>query len=802
MSETLPLSREQLRHLQEMFLGHETKTGEYRERHFKYLGLVDRVRLWSDDELRQPDAQRELWESCALGSIGPGQYVNTSAAYEDEQVIEALVSLRQRTWPEQAEARAQAMQRAYDEILALVHPRLSKRRPAAKLYRVFATLLPEDFHRCFSWLSRQHVSRLVLGRTGDGVQNPVLVRHRLRQVLGDEEALPQHVERSFFCWWLHEYYEDLRAGESIGTEATGLVVRDTARDNDLELPLVLSSFTRQRKGIGPVSGYVDTLRAIVRSCEGGANQDDVNMALREEHGLGHLQAPSVRGLMSTARALGLVEQRDGLWFSTDAGEETLDTDPPDILVERMIERIFGMAQLLRIIEDGETLPRAELFQKLRAQYSGWQTDFTPSALLAWASHLGLVEQDDRQVVCLTDYGSGWAKRLPEVLPGAPSEQEGSGERSGAIADEFVAGKGAFELLVESRATSSWEPPSFSDIWDAFREDGALRRFVFEERDILELHLAWHPPADGAQDRPRKRFVILSGLSGTGKTAILTHYARIYCRLAGIDRPDDHCTMVAVSPDWRDPSGLLGYVNALTPDPTYLREPTLVHLLAANANPRLPYFLILDEMNLAHPEHYFAPFLSAMETGGRLDLHAHDPSLLGIPSAIPWPRNLFIGGTVNMDETTHAFSDKVLDRAFTIEFWNVDLGRFFEARREHDVRDIAAIDAVYGFFVELNDALFKVRRHVGYRSVGEAIDFVRAAAREGQVRDETALWHFMDQAVHAKVLPRLRGHDSDDLRAALQATRKVCEQHSLSRCTSKLDHMLARLVETGVTRFFA
>jgi 5-methylcytosine-specific restriction protein B len=71
--------------------------------------------------------------------------------------------------------------------------------------------------------------------------------------------------------------------------------------------------------------------------------------------------------------------------------------------------------------------------------------------------------------------------------------------------------------------------------------------------------------------------------------------------------------VPVSPDWRDPSGLIGYFNALHADPTYQAEPALRLICGRIATP-LPYFLILDEMNLARIEHYFAPFLSAMETG--------------------------------------------------------------------------------------------------------------------------------------------------------------------------------------------
>jgi 5-methylcytosine-specific restriction protein B len=87
-------------------------------------------------------------------------------------------------------------------------------------------------------------------------------------------------------------------------------------------------------------------------------------------------------------------------------------------------------------------------------------------------------------------------------------------------------------------------------------------------------------------------------------------------------------------------------------------------------------------------------------------------------------------------------------------------------------------------------------------VGEAIDFVRSGARAGLAPDAQTLWSLVDRAVHAKVLPRLRGHDHDDLRKALDSARQACEQRGLSRCVDKLARMLAQLTETGVTRFFS
>lgn len=196
-------------------------------------------------------------------------------------------------------------------------------------------------------------------------------------------------------------------------------------------------------------------------------------------------------------------------------------------------------------------------------------------------------------------------------------------------------------------------------------------------------------------------------------ALLNHYARITCDLLGID-PADHRALVAVRPDWRDPSGLLGYLNALHADPSFQVEPALRLVMQAHQDPGSPYFLILDEMNLARVERYFAPFLSAMESEeGYLDLHAEADPIGEVPPKIPWPTNLFIGGTVNMDESTHAFSDKVLDRAFTMELWTADLAAFFAKQDERDL-------ALEKLLLDLYTILEPVRRHFAYRSASEVL----------------------------------------------------------------------------------
>ena len=160
----------------------------------------------------------------------------------------------------------------------------------------------------------------------------------------------------------------------------------------------------------------------------------------------------------------------------------------------------------------------------------------------------------------------------------------------------------------------------------------------------------------------KPFVILTGLSGSGKTKLAQAYVQWICQEKSQYR------IIPVGADWTNREPLLGYPNALKPEEYVKPDSGVIDLiLQANLNPELPHFLILDEMNLSHVERYFADFLSVMESNEEIPLYAEGTVDNDVPSKLKVPANLFIIGTVNIDETTNMFSPKVLDRANTIEF---------------------------------------------------------------------------------------------------------------------------------------
>ncbi len=132
---------------------------------------------------------------------------------------------------------------------------------------------------------------------------------------------------------------------------------------------------------------------------------------------------------------------------------------------------------------------------------------------------------------------------------------------------------------------------------------------------------------------------------------------------------NNCALVPVGANWTDKRHLLGFYNVITRQ--YQNSPGLDLILEANKeeNRQYPFFLILDEMNLSHVERYFADFLSVMESGKCIYLHNSSAveDNQEIPKELFLPPNLYVIGTVNVDETTYMFSPKVLDRANVIEF---------------------------------------------------------------------------------------------------------------------------------------
>lgn len=268
----------------------------------------------------------------------------------------------------------------------------------------------------------------------------------------------------------------------------------------------------------------------------------------------------------------------------------------------------------------------------------------------------------------------------------------------------------------------------------------------------------------------KPFVILSGLAGSGKTQLALAFARVMC-----ENIDQQMCVVPVGADWTNREPLLGYPNALDAEKYVRPESGVLDLLIeANKeeNQNKPFFLILDEMNLSYVERYFADFLSAMESHQAIKLWKKDSACKDdTPESILLPQNLFIIGTINVDETTYMFSPKVLDRANVIEFTvsEDEMSKFLEASPDVDIKlcEGLAADMAADFVniastkkemsSEANDVLNeffknlkKANAEFGYRTATEIGRFI-SLALESMSEDEA-----VDAALVQKLLPKLHG----------------------------------------------
>jgi 5-methylcytosine-specific restriction protein B len=289
---------------------------------------------------------------------------------------------------------------------------------------------------------------------------------------------------------------------------------------------------------------------------------------------------------------------------------------------------------------------------------------------------------------------------------------------------------------------------------------------------------------------RKHFVILTGLSGTGKTGLFIRYAQAVHGITDTGQSDPLLFLCPVRPDWTDPAGLTGYYDVISN--RYIVPPFLEAVLLATAYRESPVFVCLDEMNLARVEYYFSDVLSAMESGLPLQLHSSAVSIEGstggeIPSSLALPPNLYITGTVNIDETTHPFSDKVLDRAVVIDMSRVDLEGFFNflINRHPDLQGAVADSSV--LLTRVNKILSPHGLGFGYRVTEEFVRYYKFAVQTSVQGRNDIFDHLMLQ----KVLVRLRGTEKQremlrDLGRILSSFPKSIAV--IERLTAELDEL--------------
>ena len=375
----------------------------------------------------------------------------------------------------------------------------------------------------------------------------------------------------------------------------------------------------------------------------------------------------------------------------------------------------------------------------------------------------------------------------------------------------------------------------------------------------------------------KPFLLLAGISGTGKSRIVKEMAFACCPdVAGLRNdpvsPGNYL-LVEVKPNWHDSTELLGYESTIKKG--YVLTPFVKFLYKAMKHPDVPFFVCLDEMNLAPVEQYFAEYLSILESrkqqadgtiltepliGAEVfrkypELCAEmngtavrrenvkntymttDPAVEYVATEREYenlceeglriPQNVVVIGTVNMDETTHQFSRKVIDRAMTIEMNEVKFDGFFESSSELTYPDrvlpkeyflpchttagkaLESVpdDAEYikanvpAMLAQLNEALADTPFKIAYRVQNELVLYF-AALRQEEAHKATGtaelLATAMDQILMMKVLPRIEG-DDELLEKPLERLAVYAEGYP--KASAKIKEMQERLGRSHFTSFW-
>lgn len=424
--------------------------------------------------------------------------------------------------------------------------------------------------------------------------------------------------------------------------------------------------------------------------------------------------------------------------------------------------------------------------------------------------------------------------------------------------DIVKGKGVYSA--DNLENLKWKAPMFSTSLDLVVRH--LPGQVDNQKtpvSLSEINQTYRPYITAIKSKP---FLLLAGISGTGKSRIVRELARACW---DVDSPEytahkpKNYEMVQVKPNWHDSSELIGYVSRINGE-QYVVGPFLRFMVKAILDPNTPYFLCLDEMNLAPVEQYFAEFLSVIESrkqeNGKV---VTDPIVDYEPTEayknlidqlfdddeiraeylkeeggkrLSIPQNLIVVGTVNMDETTFSFSRKVLDRAMTIEMNEVDLAGGLDQKHEIigklNFDDLVGTNAegvdVYSdnqevcdkaiiYLQKINEVLEGTPFKVAYRTRNEFLLYVvnnlpyRKDEDSDELDEEEVVARALDEIISMKVLSRIEGDDQkvkEELLARLEqvVTDMLPETlHEKSVSLAKLKEMKERC-KTGFTSFWS
>jgi len=719
-------------------------------------GFLKDVREADLETRRTAAFQQKLWEENWVSGVGMGT-VDISTALDDPAFRDWLAEESMKPVPEDADARLAFFQQLYDQLAKRLRG-YAGRVAWVKIFRVLAALYPRYFSTITDRSMALECHRAWFGkrRKVSAVARQLQLMERLDELLDpcadDEQAL---AERMTVPWFVYE--------AKVQSSRDDAVAETMNSEGNVELKPLPA--LQRRKGFTGIKGGLGALSSALAFVVEGVTREELLDFLRAE--FPDYRENSLRTLINILKnEFYVIEENDGVFTQTARGELFLDTQDPQELVPLFITRTLGVDHVLCALRENGPMSSTDLVTLLQQVNPGWTSEYSPRAMLKWLRDFGLLQANVEGIHSLTESGESWAAQIhwtPEFL-----------ETVGDTTEEVE--------LTEQPA----KPLDISGIDQGQLIGSVVDETAFATSIVRQLHL-------GLWAHDRRHFAILAGLSGSGKTMLAQRYGRALVRQFDVE-PESHVFVQAIQPGWYDSSPIFGYINPLTPD-IYARSPLLDFLLKAAKHPDEPFVVILDEMNLSHPEQYFAPVLSTMESGDVLRLHNEGSVFDGIPGTIPYPANVAFIGTVNMDETTHGISDKVLDRAFTIEFWDINLDDY-PNWESFGVAD-ADLKLVRGCLEDLLETLYPERLHFGWRTVEDVLSYVGLAGQLGEF-DVTAA---LDEVIYARVLPKVRGAESNRLHDALGRTTAVLDKYELKRSSQKLRSLQQDLADTGMMRFW-
>ena len=376
--------------------------------------------------------------------------------------------------------------------------------------------------------------------------------------------------------------------------------------------------------------------------------------------------------------------------------------------------------------------------------------------------------------------------------------------------------------------------------------------LFREPAVKDVNELYRSYITAIKSKP---FLLLAGISGTGKSRIVRELAHACWDVDSTEfkaQKPKNFEMVQVKPNWHDSSELIGYVSRIGADKdgngvVFVAGDFLRFVAKAWENPEIPYFLCLDEMNLAPVEQYFAEYLSVIESRKVSEdgVVITDPILKKseedwfrvltgvltsdddvrnrfLTDGICIPQNLIVIGTVNMDETTFSFSRKVLDRAMTIEMNEVNLKGGLDYRHEmigklgkteligetvegvdvysdfQNVCDIA-IDYLQGINDKLEGTPFKV----AYRTRNEVLLYVvnnlpyDKDSNGKTLSQDFIIARALDEITNMKILSRIEGDETKVSASFLDGLENTIKKGLVTVCPNLFEEGEGKKVYVSV-----